>query len=513
MKVKNRWKRLTSLLLAMVLTASLVACGSKSNEDGNTSDGDTLTVAYRAEATNLDPHNSQSLTAFSIEMLIFDRLVEKDADGNIIPSLATKWEEIDDTTMRFYLRDDVTFHNGEKLTAEDVKYTIERAEVMPGSTSLMSKFDGEGTTVVDDYTIDIKFHEPFGPVLNYLSSARGNIVCKSAVEEAGSDAYGRSPVGSGPMKFEKWVSGDSITLTKNENYWGDKPVYNTFVARFITEDGSRAIELETGGVDIAMNVADSDMRRLLDNKDVTIYNQPSLATLFMTINQDGEGHELFRDLRVRQAMYEALDIDTIIANVYSDTAVVADSIFSSQVSFYTPVGKPDYDPEHAKQLLAEAGWDSGKTFELLTGNANQKHASLAEIICNMWAQVGINVKVSSVDTVTYLDRTANSAYDIQLSEMSASTGDPDHALWEWKDPGYGMEATDEIKELINRGRMTYDEETRAEIYAEMQKLCWDYHAAIPMAFTNVIYGTRANIQNMDANPGNVPNFAHVTFSN
>ena len=93
----------------------------------------TLTVAYRTEAANLDPHNNQSLTAFSLEMLIYDRLVEKNADGEIVPSLAESWEVIDDTTIRFHLREDVFFSNGEKLTAEDVKYTIERAETMPNS--------------------------------------------------------------------------------------------------------------------------------------------------------------------------------------------------------------------------------------------------------------------------------------------------------------------------------------------------------------------------------------------
>ena len=146
-------KKSVKLTVLLALVTALTACSSQpknastaagtgepektaeASQSGQTAgaDNSTLTVAYRTEAANLDPHNNQSLTAFSLEMLIYDRLVEKNADGEIVPSLAESWEVIDDTTIRFHLRKDVSFSNGEKLTAEDVKYTIERAETMPNS--------------------------------------------------------------------------------------------------------------------------------------------------------------------------------------------------------------------------------------------------------------------------------------------------------------------------------------------------------------------------------------------
>lgn len=468
----------------------------------------TLTVAYRSEAANLDPHNNQSLTAFSIEMLIYDRLVEKDASGNIVPSLATSWEEIDDVTIRFRLREDAFFHNGQKLTAEDVKYTIERAEVMPGSSSFMSAFDGAATSVVDEYTVDIKFHRPFAPAFNYLASARGCIVCKPAMEEMGSDAYGRSPIGSGPLKFESWVAGDNITLVRNEEYWSQKVAYEKFVARFITETTSRAIELETGGIDIAMHVAASDIERLSENPNTVVYNQPGYTFMMITLNQ--VGCDTLKDVRVRQALYEALDVLGMIDAVYGNTAVMADSIFSPQVSGHVAVGADQYNPEHAKQLLDEAGYDYGTVLELITTDSSEQ-ISVCEIARNMWEQIGVKVNIVTYDMATLTDKVSSGNYQMQISTTSPSSGDPDHAMWEWKDTRMGLNATEEMQELIQKGASLYDQAERNDIYAELQRLCWDYYGELPLAFINVIYGSRADILNMDVHPGNVPNFSRIAF--
>ena len=138
-------------------TQQTVAKGGDSNAVEIAHRDETLVVAQYADPTNLDPHNNQMPQCFTVEEVLYDRLVEKDAEtGEIVPSLATSWEQIDELTWRFYLRDDVYFHNGEQMTAEDVRYTIKRSTEMMGSKVMMESFDGEGTEVVDDFTIDIK---------------------------------------------------------------------------------------------------------------------------------------------------------------------------------------------------------------------------------------------------------------------------------------------------------------------------------------------------------------------
>lgn len=513
-------KTMKSILVAMSLAAVLTGCGggSGTEQKENTvsqkaevhaQEKDTLTVAYRSEAANLDPHNNQSLTAFSIELLIYDRLVDKDAEGNIVPSLATEWEELDEVTIRFHLREDAFFHNGDKVTAEDVKYTIERAETMPGSSSFMSAFDGAGTTVVDEYTIDIKLHTPFAPIYNYLASARGCIVNKAEMEKIGSDAYGRKPIGSGPLVFSQWTAGDSIVLTRNENYWGEKAAYSKFTARFISEAPSRAIELETGGIDVAMHVAPTDIARLSENEKVKIYNEPGYTFTMITINQNSI--PALKDVKVREALYAALDIEGIVSAVYKDTAVPAYSIFSPQVAGYQQIGSDEYDPERAKQLLAEAGFDYNTTLQLITTDSSDS-VSICEIVRNMWEQVGVKVEIVTYDQATLTEKVSSGDYMLQIAATSPSSGDPDHALWEWKDERLGYNTPDEVKELIEKGASVYDMEERKAIYEEVQKLCWDYYGEIPISFSNVVYGTGVGVVNMDVNPGNVPNFSRVSFN-
>lgn len=515
---RNRTAMVFAVCLAMALsgcgggsTAGTEAKGSSMGQavEAQGKSKDTLTVAYRSEAANLDPHNNQSLTSFSIELLIYDRLVDKDADGNIVPSLATEWEELDDTTIRFHLREDALFHNGDPVTAEDVKYTIERAETMPGSSSFMSAFDGAGTKVVDEHTVDIKLHVPFAPIYNYLASARGCIVSKAEMEKVGSDAYGRKPIGSGPLVFSQWTAGDSIVLTRNENYWGEKTAYEKFVARFISEAPSRAIELETGGIDVAMHVAPSDIARLSENEKVKIYNEPGYTFTMITINQNSI--PALEDVKVREALYAALDIEGIVTAVYKDTAVPAYSIFSPQVAGYQQVGGDEYDPERAKQLLAEANFDPDTTLQLVTTDSSDS-VSICEIVRNMWEQAGVKVEIVTYDQATLTEKVSSGEYMLQIASTSPSSGDPDHALWEWKDERLGFNTPDEIMELIAKGTSVYDMEERKTVYEEIQQLCWKYYGEIPISFSNVVYGTGAGVKGMDVNPGNVPNFSKVSFN-
>ena len=210
-------------------TASTSATAAEAAQSGNIKDN--VTVVLKGEPSNIDPHGNTELVAMETQVQIFETLVKKDENGEIVPCLAERWEQIDDCTTRFYLRDDVTFHNGEKLTADDVVYTIQRATEMPSSAAIFSAFDGENTKAVDDLTVDVVTKEPFAAVLNYLASTRGGIVCKKAVEEMGDDAFGRAPVGTGPFMFDNWVTGTSITLKRNDNYWGDKPAYSTLTLK------------------------------------------------------------------------------------------------------------------------------------------------------------------------------------------------------------------------------------------------------------------------------------------
>ncbi len=505
-----------TLCLAMLLTAcspgaaTSSASSSKSQAPSQATVKDTLNVAFRSEPPNLDPHNNQALYSFTLEQVIYDRLVDKTPKGDIVPMLATKWEVLNDTTIRFYLRNDVSFHNGEKLTAEDVKYTIARASVMPNSSPYFGTFDGDNTTVVDPYTIDIKLKTPFAPVFNYLAGSRGNIVCKKTMEAVGSDAYGRNPIGSGKFKFVKWTSGDRIELVRNDSYWGSKPTFKNLVARVIIEPSSRAIELETGGIDVAFAIDPSDKDRLKANKDTQIVSGPGYGISFLTFNS--VKFEIFKNVKVREALTMALDIPSIVEVVYKGNATIADSMINSKISGYTRIGKLEYNPEKAKTLLKEAGFDFSQVLTITVNeDANGKDAS--EIIQNMWRAIGVNAKIESYDTATVSTKSSTGEMMLNFTQTSASTGDPDQAFALWTNQKTAFVHREQsIMDLLAKGKSTYDTKERAKIYAELQQKCWDYHGIIPIANVDVIYGARANVKNLDPHPGSTPDLSLVTFS-
>lgn len=505
--MSHTWtRRAISLMVMTLMLLTLIPFGTAFAEEKQ----DTLTVAFRAEPTNLDPHNNGSLSSFAVERQIFDRLVDKDENGNIVPMLAKGWEVIDDTTIRFYLRDDVYFHNGEKMTSEDVVYTIQRAEVMSGSKAYMSSFDGVNTVAVDEYTVDVKTHEPFAAAFNYLASARGNIVCKKVVEEVGVDAYGMDPIGSGPFKFVSWTTGDRIVLVRNDEYWGEKPAYTNLVCRFITEDNSRTIELETGGVDIALHISGKDVDYLNSNPNTQAIVATGYSYTYIALNT--QDFEIFKDVRVRQALAMALERDAIIQIVWNGFANKADCDLPSNFLGYKSEEGREYNPEKARALLEEAGFDFENTVITYSIPNNTDQRNLAEMAQNMWGSIGIKVQIETYEQATLSEKGLKGEIMMYSATESAASGDPDNAMYFYKDGTTGRSHNDDyIRGMIAKGRQTYDEAERTQIYNELVDYLWEYCGRLCIAYNSVIYGARSNVKNFSPEPGYVPNFATVTF--
>jgi len=483
------------------------AVTSKDIKDGTR---ESFSVAMKAEPPNLDPHNHTTLVGFGIQRLIYDTLVAQDENGNIIPKLAKSWDVISDIAVRFYLRDDVYFHNGEKLTAEDVRFSIQRSATNKSSRTLFSAFDGVKTNVIDDYTIDVYLKYPFAPIYNYLASPRGDIISKKALEEMGESEFGRNPVGSGPFVFSKWVTGDRIELTRNTNYWGPEPKYNNFVARFITEPTNRAIELETKGVDAIFDVSPSDIARLKKTPNVKVLQGPGYKTSFITMSFAAPE---FEDIRIRKALAHALDVEAIVKAVYKDGAQVADSVISPRVFGYKKVGPYEYNPELSRQLLKEAGFEKGLNLTFYT-NEDSQFIAVAEVAQNMWKQVGINVTIRTYDQATYLAMASEGKVALGMSSSTPSTGDPDHALIVWPSTyGGQLQANDpKIDAMLEKGKSTYDPADRKKVYEEIQDYIWSLYRMIPIAFSDAVYATMDYVENFECHPGTTPNLSTVTFT-
>ena len=504
-------KRLVTALV-LVLYCCYVFCGCTTTpaEKPEGTKQDTLTVVFQEEPGNIDPHEKPGLVNQALEALVYDSLITRADDGSYQPCLATSWEIIDELTIRFYLRDDVYFHNGEKFTSADVLYTIQRGATSPNIANAFGNCDGENSACVDEYTFDLKLKSPFAPIFAWLATARGGMLNQKAVEEAG-DAYARNPVGTGCMIFKEWVSGDHITLTRNENYWGDKPVYTTFNARVISDASNRAIEVETGGADIALHINTSDIERLESNENTYALTGPSTCLIYMCF--DTLYSDTYDNIKVRQALSAALDREAIAHAVFGgDYGSAADSIFPMSTTYYVSCDVDKYDPALAEKLLKEANFDTSKEI-VLTVASTSDNLAIAEIAQNMWSAVGLNVKIVPMETAAFKENTYNEAGDMpfRITSGTFASGDPDECLTVLKRTDNVMHNNQEWWDLFAEAASVYDNESRGALYQEIQNTIVDSRVYIPLVYTSAVYAVRDNIEGLECNPAYLPDFSAVTF--
>lgn len=491
------------LLLAFCLVLSLFA----PSLPAMAKDKDTLVVALDAEPLKLDPHTQNLTQAYQVQELVFDNLIKKDNDGNFQPSVAKEWELVDDTTIVFKLRDDVYFHNGQQLTAKDVVFTIKRATEGSNSRSLFKDFDPENTKALDDFTVEVKLYQPCAPAFVYLSSPRAHLLSEEIFTEMGEDAHGRAPVGSGPFVFDQWVLGDRILMKRNDAYWGEKPEYANLTLRVIPDSSIRAIELESGGVDIIYTIGPEDYYRLNDDPGVVTLAGPGFTHEILQMSMRADE---FADKRIREALTYALDTTAIVKAVYGDLADVADSIFSSQIFGHTKIGPRQRDLERAKQLVIDAGYPDGFKTRIAVAD-NRETLNMLEIAQAMWKEANIEVSIDIYDQATIREKYANKEFKFGRGRFFAATGDPDHAMAAWALNYSGLyDPNDQhIEDLMAAGRAEYDAQKRKAIYAEAQQYCMDTYYGIPLTFAYVTFAHRDYIEGFEFTPSNIPNLVPV----
>lgn len=497
-------KKLSGLLLAATLL--LTSCSSPGGADSSAGTGsssaerkykDTLNVVMEREPSSLDIVNVSSKPGVVISDLIFGTLVDKNSKGEIVPALATEWTQVDSLTIRFQLRDDVYFHNGSKFTAEDVKFSLDRG-AQKGTTTYSVLQNIKSCEIIDEYQVEVTLNTPFSPLFNYLSSPSiGAMYCKEYVETAGDEKIAREPVGTGPFKLTGWVPGASISFERYESYWGEQPTYQHLNIKFIAEPTNRTIELETGAADIIYNVLPTDMSRIENDANLKIEKALSNEFVYFTLNTQDEK---LQDIRVREALACALDMQAIVNVAYgADAAIVADSLMSPTIVGYKSMGTIEYNPERAKALLNEAGFENGIDLEFSTADI-KRFVDTIEIAQNMWKEVGINIVSTDIsEMANYLDKAARSEVQLGLNAYTPSSGDPDQALANWSSSRkWEMQCNDPVADqFLLDGLSEYDVEKRNEIYSQALDYLWDTHYQIPVAFTYNIYAARKNVENTE----------------
>jgi peptide/nickel transport system substrate-binding protein len=497
-------------LMSVFITLSMILAGcSTQKTNSNKGSGekvlkDTITLAHWEEPATLDPQASNKVSYFLVQEQIFNYLVHEDDKGNYTPELATEWKYIDDLTLRFKLRDDVVFHNGEKFVAEDVKFTIERGCANPISASIFKYFDPKGTKVVDEHTIDVKFKVPYAGALNVLASWRGAIANKKTVEKMGDASYGRAPIGTGPYKFVDWQSGSVIKLTRNDNYWGKKAIVKNADYRIIPEATNRVIELETGGVDVAYNVSTNDVKRIRENDKLNLLMGPSFRYTTVTFSMKSEK---LQNQKLRDALAYAIDKKAIVNAIYGDTAEVATGVLPKNAFGYKGFEPVPYDVAKAKQLMAEAGYSNGIKLKFVC-EPIEEYVRTAEALQNMWKEIGVTLEIQTIENAAYLAK----GNEFEVGLRAGNANEPSNILViydsTFKDK---LQPNDPyIDEQLAKVAKLLDPIQRKAALAELQDYLWNKRWTIPIAYTNVIYATTKNVENWEVHPINLTNISEVS---
>ncbi len=480
-------KRLLALALVAVLAFMMTACGGSGGEgsegSSDTEVKDTIIIAQGADPTSLDPYGTTDSPAGRVANTIFETLVELDDDGVASPCLAESWEIVDDLTYVFTLRQGVTFHNGEEFTADDVHFSFSKIAESPHASSIRATIDFENSKVIDEYTYEMKLSEPFAPILNHLSHTVMSIVNEEAYTEAGDDV-GTMPVGTGPYKFVSWATGDRVDLVANEDYWGTVPTVTNLVFRNIPEASSRAIEVETGGVDITFDPQVSEIERLRENPELQVFSRAASQVNFLCFNTTIAPFDI---VEVRQAINMAINKEAIHAVVYHGEGKIATAPMSDVVWAYNDeLSEPAYDPETAKELLADAGFADGLELTI-TCDQNQTNLDMAEMVQAQLGEIGVTVSIETLERGAFIDKVIAGELEMFGLGWSSDTGDPDYALYasfhsSMHGAGGNMSfyTNERVDELLEIGRTSTDAAEREAAYLEAQEIVWE---EVPAIFT------------------------------
>jgi len=458
----------------------------------------TLTVAQPSDIVTLDPQGSNDQPSARVRAQIFDTLVIQTEDLELIPGLAESWDQIDDLTWHFNVREGVAFHNGDPLTAADVVFTLNRMrdpEVASPAAFLVGFIDS--VEAVNDMTVQITTNAPFAPILSHLAHSATSIINERSVTEAGDDFGTEVAVGTGPFEFVEWQTASRLVLERNDDYWRGEVLPEQVVFRPIVEGTVRAIELEAGSVDIAYSLEPRDALRLQDFPLVKMAPIETLSTQYVGFNAEKAP---FDDVLVRQAINHAVDSATIVDVIYEGFGFPATSPISSQVfGANLDLEGYAYDPERARALLAEAGYADGFSTTVWT-NDNPLRIQIAEIMQAQLGEVGIDVDVQVLEWSTYLSDTAAGAHEMFILGWVTVTADADYGLYAlFHSDNYGSAgnrtfwSTPRVDELLDLGRQEADPESRAQYYYEAQEIIAE---EAPWIFLNTQIENNAVRQNI-----------------
>lgn len=465
-----------------------------------------LRIGVQGLPDSLDPYLHLSNIGTRVTYSIYDHPLEREFRGGdppgtgreILPMIASGWERIDDTTLELTLRDDVLFHNGDKLTAEDVVFTFNRMLVDPAAEMVEPAGYINTITeieVVDEHTLRLITADP-DPLLEMrLTSWATWILPMAYFEEVGADAFALNPVGTGPYKFVELRPDEILALDSHDDYFGGLPPASRVEFRVIPETSGRVAALVSGEVDIITNINPDQIGLIEGNDGLEVRSVPLANCHVLRYNVN---HPQMADKLLRQALNLAIYRELIIETLWGGKAEL---MRNHQFREYGELFNPDrpyreFDPDAARQLLEQSTYD-GETIEFRTTPFTYTLGlEVAQAIVQMWNDVGVNAEVKVMDNV-YSEGVPN----IMVTNWSNSsfTADPDGAFWLRWGLGTGTQRefwtpeNPRFNELGEQARKTLDQQFRYNAYQELLDIWTEEAPGTELLIPEEHYGVRSDL--------------------
>ncbi len=467
-------KKVLSLLLVVVMIFGLAACGG-GEESKEPEKVEKITVALSSWPTSLDPAALMGKQNTPWLAQVYDTLLYNSEPGVLDSYICESWEMIDELTAEFKLKEGITFHNGDPLTAEDIKYSYERVlnddtgyinANIPGVVSTITNIE-----VVDELTVRMSTDAPDPILLDRVGARLGVwIVPQNYLEEVGTDVFGTQPMGTGPYKVDS-ISPESMMLSYYEGYYGDAPLAATVEYRYIAEETAMITAMVNGDIDIAdtLSTTAADLLKGYDN--VQVFNEQDSTSHLLRFNTKTGPTS---DKLLRQAMSLAIDRQLLVDSLWGDYAWVPNGYHYEEYGRYYVDDYPayEYNVDKAKELVEQSSYNGEEfTFQVVPGYYAMG-VEAAEAIVDMWSKVGINCKIEYVDAIKTGNITgvANWSNGLRFS-------DPIGGLWvlwgEGTSPQRDLwDAPARFNELGHQLETETDDAVRKEVYREMTQI-WD----------------------------------------
>lgn len=494
------------LLLSVIIV--LAGCGQDGGTTTESTNSEVKSELIYASAKDINDMNPHLYTgSMPAQGMVYESLVENTVDG-IKPLLAESWDIAEDgKTYMFHLRQGVKFHDGEPFNAQAVKQNIDAVQAnaekhawIKLSTKIVS------TKVMDEYTFELVLSEPYYPALVELSMTRPYVFISPKDFTNGGTKDGVSGYhGTGPYKLTGHKIDENATFEANEEYWGGAPEIQKITSKVLPAGETTLLALQKGEINFiftddrgADSIDVEAMNQLADSGDFQVVRSEAMNTNMIVANSskvDNPVHET----AVREAIWVAIDRETISNDIFNGTQTVADTLFSSNVNYaHVELKKREYNPETANELLEKAGWTlpNGKSVRMKNGQPlaltlyydsnSSSQKTQAELIQHALKGSGIQLEIVGEESTSIANRRATGEYDLLFNQTWGLAYDPQSTIAAFtSDSAYkhttsGIAQADELYKKIDEVMVSTDEASRQSLYADIMKMVHDEAVFIPI---------------------------------